>query len=495
MSKSHLVQVQCPSCNENFDARLWQSLNADLDPDEKQRLLSGEFFRIMCPKCTGTYPFVYSMLYHDMKNEVMIMLATTEEDAAGFKEMQSSLGNSELSKIMSSMSENYKHRIVKTPHDLREKAMIFDCGLDDRVIELIKVYIRDSFARTHINIKLIDILFDSAPPNKFVLITEDKVTKDGKLLTLNLDMKLYQEEADNKKNKISERSKGCFYINREWAEELLKDVGIHNENLPFSQVHYGNEYFAFSDGLDENKCFCLCQKQSIENKVKMFMTHYQYDSCLNPRNELLLSYLGLPNYFQNKVKNSGLPFGEEWLSLLQYSREICHICNSQKPDYQHSIYVHDSDFKKQWGHYMKARYFHYGIDDMEHWGVYFVEDSLIPEHKKLLCPTKDELALELGGHSDDLDRLYALPKGLFDVLVYYRTKAKVLRDNKVVTYYQLPLYNEFNKDFMDAVHGIIHKRFLTVRKSIRDELKRMIPKTATTKTATTKAPTTKKKKK
>ena len=141
---------------------------------------------------------------------------------------------------------------------------------------------------------------------------------------------------------------------------------------------------------------------------------------------------------------------------------------------------------------MKSRYFHYGLDDMEHWGVYFIEEALSPRHKKLLCPTKEELANELCGFCDDLDKLFALSKDDRDVLLYYRTKAKVLRDKKMVTYFDLYSSIGFSSEFMDMLHSTIHKRFLVVRKLIRDELKSMIPKEeakkSTTKNQKKKAP-------
>ena len=479
MSRVYDVEVNCPACGEKFNAPLWESLNGDLNPTEKGLLLSGKFFKVTCPKCSTEHPFVYPMLYHDMTNSAMVHLVLSEENAESILDQLKSV---EASPMMGSMSlAGYRFRFVKNQNELREKAMIFDCGLDDRVIELLKTHYRTMFSKAHPDTKLSNIFFYKDTSYKFIFLAENSST-----YTIDFDKMLYDDVADIRKNVIDEKSISCFYINQEWALDLIKNDGVYNKNLPFRDVHYGSEYMGFSDGRSENTCLCLCQKQSIENRIKMFITHYQFDSCLNPRNELLLSFLGLPNYFQNKIKNSGLPFGEEWLSLLQYSREICHICNSQKPDYQHSIYVHDSDFKKQWGHYMKSRYFHYGIDDMEHWGVYFIEEALTPEHKTLLCPTKDELAKEMSGFDIELDKLFALPKDQFDVLLYYRTKAKVLRDKSMVAYFHLSSELGFSDEFMNELHSIIHKRFLAVRKSIRDELKRMIPKTATAKAPTPK---------
>ena len=485
MSRVHNVEVNCPTCGHKFDTPLWESLNADIDPVEKDLLLSGKLFLTSCPKCRAEHPFVYPILYHDMKNSVMIQLVLSEEQV---EDLLGLIKQMKESPMVGSMSFNdYRFRFARNHNELREKAKIFDSSLDDRVIELMKTHYRAVFSEKQPDKKLNDVFFENVPSLIFVFLAED-----GGTYTMDFDMGLYEHVAKTRKNIIDEKSKNCYYINQEWALVLLKDAGKYNENLPFYHVHYGGEYMGFSDGRSENICLCLCQKQSVENRMKIFMQHYQYDSCLNPRNELLKSFLGLPKYFNDKIAQSGLPFGEEWLSFLQYSREICHICNSQTPDYRHSIYVHDSEFKKLYGHYLKSRFFHYGIDDMEHWGVYFVEEALTPEHKKLLCPTKNELAEEMSGFDDELDKLFALPKDQFDVVVYYRTKAKVLRDKKMIAYFHLTSELGFSNEFLNTVHSIIHQRFMAVKKSIRDELKNMIPKKPTP--TSKKAPPTKKKK-
>ena len=471
MSSVYNVEASCPSCGERFNTALWESLNADLNPAEKDLLLSGKFFLTVCPKCNTEHPFVYPILYHDMTNAAMVQLVLSDENA---ENLMKQLKAAVASHMIGSMTvEGYKFRFVKDHNELREKAVIFDCGLDDRVIEMTKVHHRAMFSKAHPDIKLDNILFHKDTSCKFVFFVAN-----GSIYTIDFDKLFYDEVVKIRRNVIDEKSKDCFCINQEWALDLLKNDGVYNKNLPFQDVHYGSEYMGFSDGRSENICLCLCQKQSVENRIKVFMQHYQYDLCLNPRDDMLLSFLGLPKYFERKIIESGVPYGEGWLSFLQYSREICHICNSQKPDYQHSIYVYDSDFKKQYGHYLTSRYFYYGFDDMEYWGVYFIEEALSPEHKKQLCPTKDELAKEIHGFEHELDKLFALPKDQFDVLLYYRTKAKVLREKNMIDYFNLSTELGFSDEFLREVHSIIHKRFLAVRKFVRDELKRMIPKTA-----------------
>ena len=136
MSMETKVMIECPSCGEKFETIRWKSLNAQLNPKEKEQLISGSIFHVTCTKCNEGFPIQYSMLYNDMTNKVMIQLALNENDEEEFKK---SIKEMEL-RLPSMLSIAPQYRIVKNQNDLREKAMIFDCGLDDRVIELLKVY-------------------------------------------------------------------------------------------------------------------------------------------------------------------------------------------------------------------------------------------------------------------------------------------------------------------------------------------------------------------
>ncbi|MCL2333344.1 MAG: hypothetical protein FWC52_00940 [Candidatus Methanoplasma sp.] len=278
------------------------------------------------------------------------------------------------------------------------------------------------------------------------------------------------------------------YISSLYLDDPSKDVfclgllhrqnkdfnGVHNYSLPFPYVQYGGEYFAFSKDSSSNFYLCECQKRSIENRIKIFMDHYQYDTALSPRDELLLKHMGMPQYFANKIKWSGLPLGEAWLYSFRYKEGICHLCNKVKPDFKYSVYVHDSDLRKEWGHYLKSRTFHYGIDDTEHWGVYFAEEALSPEHRKLLCPTKEELIEEIGGGEKEIEKIFSLQKDEFETLVYYRTKSKVLRERGFKTYSDLAASLGIDDVVLGNVQKAIHKRFLAVCGTVRNEVKKSI---------------------
>ena len=40
--------ITCPKCGESHEVLVWKSLNAELNPKEKQQLLDGTFFKFTC---------------------------------------------------------------------------------------------------------------------------------------------------------------------------------------------------------------------------------------------------------------------------------------------------------------------------------------------------------------------------------------------------------------------------------------------------------------
>jgi hypothetical protein len=68
---------------------VWDSLNSDLDPDAKQKLLDGTLFQYKCEKCGHEASVAYDILYHDMKNNTMVYLVehSVVEETKKYMEM------------------------------------------------------------------------------------------------------------------------------------------------------------------------------------------------------------------------------------------------------------------------------------------------------------------------------------------------------------------------------------------------------------------------
>ena len=128
MSKFHMETVECPKCHSHFRFKVWDSVNVDLNREEKEKILDGTFYDTNCPFCHTKIHGIYGFLYHDMKHKYLV---SVRHD---YSEAMAACG----------IPKDYKLRKVQDICQLAEKINIFDIGLNDIVIELVKRIVRDT---------------------------------------------------------------------------------------------------------------------------------------------------------------------------------------------------------------------------------------------------------------------------------------------------------------------------------------------------------------
>ena len=125
--------ITCPNCGAQGKFTAWDSVNVDLMPEMKEKVMSGELFRWVCPECGESFTVPYPMLYHDMTKQVMVYYLLQRGNASDSR-VVNMLGKSGL-------MANYTLRSAYSLDDFREKIAQLDSGLDDRVIEFLKYYL------------------------------------------------------------------------------------------------------------------------------------------------------------------------------------------------------------------------------------------------------------------------------------------------------------------------------------------------------------------
>ncbi|NLZ18657.1 MAG: hypothetical protein GXY24_00065 [Bacteroidales bacterium] len=96
-----------------------QSVNAAVSPELKERVRNGSLFTWNCPHCGTSNLLKLPFLYHDPTEKLMLVLTDAPVNA-------------------DALPDGYTGRFVRSVGDLIEKLKIFDCGLDDLVIEMCK---------------------------------------------------------------------------------------------------------------------------------------------------------------------------------------------------------------------------------------------------------------------------------------------------------------------------------------------------------------------
>lgn len=129
MSLKSKAKAVCQKCSHEHVVDIYKSINADLDPDLKAAVMDGSAFLWECPDCGTSNLIAYECLYHDPKDKYMVWMLPFGEPEGPEKDA-----------IMNQARAmgDYRLRIVSNAGDLMEKVIIYDAGLDDRCIELVK---------------------------------------------------------------------------------------------------------------------------------------------------------------------------------------------------------------------------------------------------------------------------------------------------------------------------------------------------------------------
>ena len=160
MALEHIEKIKCKDCSCEFDVTVYESVNGAFDDEAQKKLLSGELFTHTCPECGCVVALSYPMLYHDMDKKFMIHLCpdgeNVDECIKNIKEAQKKIDKQFPEKRM---EKPYKMRIVSNENSMREKITIFENGLDDRIIELLKLFFASRLQATNKDAAISDILF------------------------------------------------------------------------------------------------------------------------------------------------------------------------------------------------------------------------------------------------------------------------------------------------------------------------------------------------
>ncbi|MCH5209611.1 MAG: CpXC domain-containing protein [Oscillospiraceae bacterium] len=140
MSLNSTQNVRCPQCGQMSEVTVWNSITVKDSADLKQDLLRGMVNMFRCPACSHTALMPTPMLYHDEEKRLMISFSPCDDPILKqrlFDNVQNTSKESgELEKL-----EGYNLRFITDYNELLEKILIFDNGLNDKTIEVIKLMI------------------------------------------------------------------------------------------------------------------------------------------------------------------------------------------------------------------------------------------------------------------------------------------------------------------------------------------------------------------
>ncbi len=132
--------VSCPHCGAVVKTRMSPEISAGENPDLRQRVLDETLFDWKCPECGYEAQLVYPCLYHDKENHFMVYVVPNSGCCP--------LEPVDVGEAFPQFNGLAK-RVVSSLAGLKEKVLIFESGLNDFAVELVKLALTDVAGKKH----------------------------------------------------------------------------------------------------------------------------------------------------------------------------------------------------------------------------------------------------------------------------------------------------------------------------------------------------------
>jgi hypothetical protein len=113
---------------------VWRTVNVTLDPALRKKVLEDSLHSAQCPNCKQSIEFQSDLLYHDMDRQFMISLVRSERGTPFTVDTK-------FLERAGGMTPKHRLRFVTSYNQLREKILIFEAGLNDFAVELLKMLV------------------------------------------------------------------------------------------------------------------------------------------------------------------------------------------------------------------------------------------------------------------------------------------------------------------------------------------------------------------
>lgn len=140
MSNIRYENITCPRCKKASEFAIWESINVKLCPEAKERVITGDLFQFECPDCHTKMRVSYPTLYHDPEKKYMIYCIPAGADPKKSAELTDSAEKTMAANRENKAMAGYRYRMTDSVNALREKVLLFENDLDDRVVEIMKFF-------------------------------------------------------------------------------------------------------------------------------------------------------------------------------------------------------------------------------------------------------------------------------------------------------------------------------------------------------------------
>ena len=137
-AKSIVKYFDCPKCGKSIMFKIKPEIEIPYDEVYKTKIMKDKLFTVYCKNCNFGMPLGYDCTYNDMDQHYMIWTypGLTKEHMAIVEDYNKRL---QTDRALRLARNDYRMRLVRTDTQLKEKIIIFDENMDDRIVEIMKI--------------------------------------------------------------------------------------------------------------------------------------------------------------------------------------------------------------------------------------------------------------------------------------------------------------------------------------------------------------------
>ena len=171
----HVLVIECPECHRKSEFLMLEALNSSIDVYEKQKLLNDELFEFKC-KCGHQMSLLHEFVFYDADHDATVYFVPGDDvDGVCTALRLTDKLNAKNAANCEGEYENGRKRIVTCTNRLREKVSIFENGLDDRIIEMVKIIGMDHIGVNMPDFEVLGAFFDVKDGKRVIeLVGEEK---------------------------------------------------------------------------------------------------------------------------------------------------------------------------------------------------------------------------------------------------------------------------------------------------------------------------------
>ena len=215
--KTNII-AKCSSCGEPHGISYYSGINVAEEPELKNMVKDGSLFLWECPHCGKTNLISGQTIYHDPEERLMIWLLPP-----GFVAEDKVRVIEESLTAASETLEGYTFRRVDDAGSLIEKVNLFDAGLEDTVIEIVKYVTKMELAQKGGGAGIMNV------PMKFFRIKGSDhelaftYPSEGQMQGLQVGFNVYEDCAGILRRNPSIKPAGGFpKIDQEWVARFFR---------------------------------------------------------------------------------------------------------------------------------------------------------------------------------------------------------------------------------------------------------------------------------